>query len=429
MGISVSLHGSGGAELIIRKTPRVTSGQNRATYREALAVPEFRAIFVSQGLSLVGDHVARIAIALLVYARTGSAFAASATYGVSYLTWLLGGPFLSALADRHRRRRIMIVTDLARFVLIALLLVPHPPLWLVFGVLVAVGLLAPPFESARSALLPDVVTGELYVAGNSLINTTIQGAQVAGFFLGGLLVALLSVRGALALDAATFVVSAAVLILAITERPVVERQRVGLWQDVVSGLQFLRGDPYLRGLLAYGVLAAVVAIVPEGLAVAVAGDDGAVAAGVLTATMPLGYVLASVAILRLSAEQRARQMLPLTLVLCLPLLLTPLVSGTAVTAVLWLVAGVGTAVQLIASVAYVAGTPTEFRGRAFGLAGTGLMLAQGSALLIGGALADVVGPRSVVAGAAGLGLVALVAMKTTLAGAQGNAEVRRRSTG
>ena len=409
----------------------MTSGQSRATYREALAVPEFRAVFISQGLSLIGDHVARIAIALLVYGRTGSAFAASATYGCSFLTWLLGGPFLSALADRHRRRRIMIITDLARCALIALLLVPHPPLWLVFGVLVAVGLLAPPFESARSALLPDIVTGELYVAGNALINTTIQGAQVAGFFLGGLLVAALSVSGALALDAATFLISAVVLLLAIAERPVAERERGGLWQDVVSGVQFLRGNPYLRGLLAYGVLAAVVAIVPEGLAVVVAGEDGdgAFAAGVLTATMPLFYVLASGAILRLSAEQRAQRLLPLTLVLCLPLLLTPLVSGTALTAVLWLVAGVGTVVQLIASVAYVAGTPSEFRGRAFGLASTALMLAQGSALLIGGALADVIGPRNVVAAASGLGLIALVAMKTTLAGAQGDAEVRRRSTG
>jgi predicted MFS family arabinose efflux permease len=171
--------------------------------------------------------------------------------------------------------------------------------------------------------------------------------------------------------------------------------------------------------------------VPEGLAVAVAGDagDGAAAAGVLTATMPLGYVLASAFILRLTAEQRKRQMLPLTLLLCLPLLLTPLVSGTALTALPWLVAGVGTSVQLIASVAYVAGTPTEFRGRAFGLAGTALMLAQGTALLLGGALADLVGPRWVVAGAAGLGLMGLVAMKTTLAGAQGTAETRRRTAG
>ena len=388
-------------------------------------------MFVSQGLSLIGDHMARIAIALLVYARTGSAFAASATYGCSFLTWLVGGPVLSAFADRLPRRRIMIVTDLARCALVSLLLVPHPPLWLVFSVLVAVGLLTPPFESARSAILPDIVTGELYLAGNSLINTTIQGAQVAGFFLGGLLVSLTSPRGALAIDAATFVLSALLLTLAIAERPVVEREHGSLLRDVVAGVRFLRGNAYLRGLLTFGVVGAVVAIVPEGLAVAVAADDGqgARAAGILTAVIPLGYVLTSVAILRLTADQRLRQLLPLTLVLCVPLLLTPVVGGTAMTAVLWLVAGAGTAAQLVASVAYVAGTPAEFRGRAFGLASTLLMLAQGASLVVAGALADSLGPRNVVAGTAGLGLIALVAMKSTLAGAQGEPEVRRRSTG
>ncbi|MDX6198467.1 MAG: hypothetical protein QOJ79_1618 [Actinomycetota bacterium] len=388
-------------------------------------------MFVSQGLSLVGDHMARIAIALLVYARTGSALAASATYGCSFLTWLAGGPVLSALADRLPRRRIMIVTDLARCAFVLLLLVPHPPLWVVFTVLAAVGLLTPPFESARSAILPDIVTGELYVAANSLINTTIQGAQVVGFFLGGLLVSLTSPRGALAIDAATFLLSALLLGVAIAERPVAQRERSSLLRDVVAGVHFVRGNAYLLGLLTFGVVGAVVAIVPEGLAVAIAADDGqgARAAGVLTAAIPLGYVLASTLILRLTAEQRARQLLPLTLLLCVPLLLTPLVGGPALTAALWVVAGAGTAAQLVASVAYVAGTPAEFRGRAFGLASTLLMLAQGGALLIAGGLADSLGPRNVVAGTAGLGLIALVAMKSTLAGAQGTAEGRRRSTG
>ena len=178
------------------------------TYVQVLRMPEFRAMFVSQALSLLGDQMARLAIALLVYERTGSAFAASATYGCSFLSWLVGGPILSALADRHRRRRIMVVSDVARGLLVALLLVPHPPLWLVFTVLLAVGLLAPPFESARSAILPDIVSGEAYATANTLINTTIQAAQVGGFFLGGVLVALVSPRGALAIDVATFALSA-----------------------------------------------------------------------------------------------------------------------------------------------------------------------------------------------------------------------------
>lgn len=390
------------------------------TYRNVLAVPEFRAMFLSQGLSLVGDHVARIAVALLVYGRTGSAFAASATYGCSFLTWLVGGPFLSALADRYRRRRIMIVSDVARFVLISLLLVPHPPLSLVFAVLGAIGLLAPPFESARSALLPDIVSGELYMTGNTLINTTIQAAQVAGFFLGGLLVSLVSVRGALAVDAATFAISAAILVVSIAERPVPSATTESLFRDVAAGMAFVRGNRYLRGLLAFGVLAAVVAVVPEGLAVAVAGDEGqgAQAAGILTAAIPLGYVVASAALLRVPSERRGRLMLPLTVLLCLPLLFTPFTHGTAATALLWLVAGLGTSVQLIASVAYVAGTAAEFRGRAFGIASTLLMLAQGAALLVAGALADALGARNVVGGAAALVLVALFAVRSTLEGAQ-----------
>src|SRR4051812_48624032 len=153
----------------------MTTSATRVTYARVLRVPEFRALFVSQGLSLIGDHMARIAVALLVYGRTGSAFAASATYGCSFLTWIVGGPVLSALADRYRRRRIMIVTDALPLGLVLLLLAPHPPLGLVFAVLILIGLLAPPFESARSALLPEILDGEEYMVGNTLINTTIQG--------------------------------------------------------------------------------------------------------------------------------------------------------------------------------------------------------------------------------------------------------------
>jgi MFS family permease len=315
----------------------------------------------------------------------------------------------------------MIIADVARAVLVAVLVVPSPPLWLVFVVLAAIGLLAPPFESARSAILPDIVDGEHYATGNALINTTIQAAQVTGFFLGGLLVSLVSVRGALALDAATFVVSAAALALAIADRPVAEREASSLLRDVAEGMSFVRRNPFLRGLLAFGILASIVAIVPEGLAVAVAADDGdgATAAGILTAAIPLGYVVATWAVLRVPAERRTRLLMPLLLLLCVPLLLTPLVHGTALTAALWLVAGLGTSVQLIAGVAYVAATAAEFRGRAFGIASTGLMLAQGGALLIAGALADALGPRNVVFGTAAFVLFALLGIRTTLSGAQG----------
>lgn len=406
----------------------------RVTYREVLSIREFRALFLSQSLSLIGDQIARIALALLVYDRSGSAFAASATYGSSYFTWLVGGPFLSALADRWSRREIMIVADVARALLVALLLVPHPALWLIFLVLALVGLLAPPFESARSAIVPDIVSEEQYPAASTLINTTIQAAQVAGFFFGGVLVAVLSARGALAIDVLTFVVSAAAIRLRIQQRPG-SGSSGRLLSDIGAGFALLRQDAYLRGLLTYGVLATAVAIVPEALAVALAAEEGrgSITAGALTASLPLGYVVASTLILRVPSERRPRLLLRLTLLLCIPLVLTPLASSPYVVLVLWVVAGLGTSVQLVAAVAYVAGAPADMRGRLYGIASTALMLTQGVAVLIAGAVADVKGARAVVAGAGVLGLALLVLLRAVLpgekVGAQGNRARRRRSRG
>jgi MFS family permease len=410
------------------------STTERVTYREVLAVGEFRALFLSQSLSLVGDQIARIALALLVYQRSGSAFAASATYGSSYFTWLIGGPFLSALADRWSRRDIMIVADVARALLVALLLVPHPALWLIFLVLGLVGLLAPPFESARSAIVPDIVSAEQYPAASTLINTTIQAAQVAGFFFGGVLVALVSARGALAIDVLTFVLSAAAIALRVQQRPGTGTSG-RLLSDIRAGFALLRRDAHLRGLLTYGVLATAVAIVPEALAVALAAEEGrgSITAGALTASLPLGYVVASTLLLRVPSERRPRLLLRLTLLLCVPLVLTPLVSSPYLVVVLWTVAGLGTSVQLVAAVAYVASAPPAMRGRLFGIASTALMLTQGVAVLVAGAIADVTGTRAVVAGAGVAGLVLLGLLRALQpgekSGAQGKHARRRRSSG
>jgi hypothetical protein len=299
--------------------------------------------------------------------------------------------------------------------LVATLLIPSPPLPLVFAVLLLVGILTPPFESARSATMPDILEGEEFIAGNALSNTMIQGAQVGGFFFGGVLVATFSVRGAIGLDVVTFVVSALTITTMIRERRVPAPTRTRHLADMAAGFSFVAREPLLRALLGYGVLASVAAIVPEGLAVAVAADagDGALATGVLTATLPLGYVVASTLFLRVPDHRRLALLRPLTILQCVPLLATPLVHNTPMTVVLWIVAGLGTSVQLVAGATFVRSTPAEFRGRAYGIASTGLMISQGVALLAAGALANVTNARNVVAGAGAIVLLSLFAVRTT----------------
>ena len=96
------------SEAVAGATPR------RATFRDVLAVREYRALYISQTLSIAGDQLARIAVAVIVYTRTGSTFLTGLSYAVSYLPWLIGGPLLSGYADRKPRRHVMITSDLAR---------------------------------------------------------------------------------------------------------------------------------------------------------------------------------------------------------------------------------------------------------------------------------------------------------------------------
>jgi MFS family permease len=369
--------------------------------RHVLRDPEFRAVLLADALSTVGDQVARIAVALAVLERSGSPFAASATYACSYLTWLLGGPFLTALADRYPRRRVMIVCDLLRMVLVGALAVPGTPLWAVFAVLVLVGLLAPPFEAAHSSLLADVLSGDRYVVGNALTNAVGQAGQLLGFVAGGGMVVLLGVSGALLADAATFGLSA-LLLLRVREREHrVHGQETSTtrWEEAVAGFALLGRSPRLRLLLCWGLLSATAVIAPEGLAVAIAEQDGRgpFVAGLLTASVPAGFLLGSWLVLRLPQERREALFPFLVTASCLPLLLTAVVEDALVLCALWALAGIGNALQLIANSAFVQAVPAHLRGRAFGVAGTLLMAVQGVVLLAAGALAEVTGPRIPVA--------------------------------
>lgn len=418
----------------------MTTARSQPRYRAVLADREYRAIFLADGLSVVGDQVTRLAVALLVFQRTGSSLLAAATYACSYLTWLLGGPVLSALADRLPRRRLMIACDVARALLVLVLVIPGLPLWALFAVLILVGLLAPPFDAARSALLADILLGERYVVGSALSSAVAQAGQVAGFLAGGALVALLGTSGALLVDASTFMLSALLLGALVRDRPVADRSDVdagsragatSLRAEVRDGMALVARTPALRGLLGWGVLSAVITIAPEGLAVSVADrlDGGPAAAGVLTAAVPAGFLLGSWLVLRLPQERRPALFPWLVVLSAGMLMLSPLLEHVVVIALVWLVAGVGTALQLVANAAFVQAVPPHQRGRAFGVAGTALMAVQGVVLLGAGALADVIGPRHSVAAVAAAGLAVLLVV--TLVGgsrrrqAQGEAMIVR----
>ncbi|WP_344494382.1 MFS transporter [Nonomuraea monospora] len=391
----------------------------QVTYREVIAVKEFRALWYGQGLSLLGDQLAQVALAVLVYDRTGSPLATAAVYALTYLPSIVGGPLLAGLADRFARRGVMLACDLLRAALVGVMAVPGVPFWALCALVFLVVLLSAPFSAARAALLPEVLDGDAYVIGSALQNMTNQAVQMIGFATGGALIAAMGPYRALALDAATFLGSALILVSGVRRRPAsVGTSKPSMWSMTTSGARLVFGSRKLRTLVLFAWLCGFY-ILPEGIAAPYAarlatGDlPVPVITGLLMAAMPAGTVVGAFLFSRfVTPQRRLRLMGWMAMLSCAPLIVTAIRPPLAVVLAAWVLSGIGGAYQLAANAAFVQYVPAERRAQAFGLVQSGLMAVQGIGILVGGFAAERLGPEPVVAlaGIAGVISAAVLAM-------------------
>ncbi len=225
-------------------------------------------MWLSVLLSSAGDRLALVALAVLVYERTGSPLLAALAYSAGYLPWVIGGLFLADLADRRPRRTVMVACDMTRALLVAAMAVPAVPVTAVVGLLFAATMFASPSESARASMTPGILPGERYALGVAVIQTTYLTAEVAGAAAGGAAVSFLGVRPALLIDAVTFAVSALLIGLGTQARPPAARAAAGLGSPLAraaAGLRLVFGDRALRTLVLLGWLIVLYSI-PQGIA-------------------------------------------------------------------------------------------------------------------------------------------------------------------
>ncbi|MFC5180723.1 MFS transporter [Actinomadura harenae] len=381
----------------------------QATYREVFAVGEFRALWLAQALSFIGDQLAQVALAVLVFQRTGSALYTALTYALTYLPPIVGGPVLSGLADLFPRRTVMVMCDVARTVLVALMALRALPFWVLCALVFLSVLLGAPFTAARAALLPDVLEGDRYVAGSAINNITHQATQMLGFVAGGAIVAVVGTYQALGIDSVTFAVSALILVVGLRRRPAPrehERASRALWRGTRDGARLVFGDPVLRSLVSFAWLCAFY-VLPEGIAAPYAAtfDRNPLTVGLLMSAMPTGMVFGAFAFSRfVRPTNRLRSMGWMAMLACAPLIVAGAHPPLWGVVTIYALSGVGSAYQLAANAAFVAAVPPDGRAQAFGLAQSGILAGQGLGILAGGAAAQYLGPETVVALAGVLGL-------------------------
>ena len=241
--------------------------EQHSSYREVFAIAEFRALWTAQVLSFAGDQFAQVAIAILVYRQTHSAFLTALAYAFTYLPPIAGGPLLSGLADLFPRRRVMIACDVLRIGTVGLMAIPGMPFPALCALLFCTVLAGAPFSSARAALLPDVLPGDKFVLGSAVGNISFQASQILGFVAGAAVVAVVDPYRTLGLDAVTFGISALIVAAGSRPRPMPRREaaRPSLWAVSADGIRIVFANRRLLTLLLFGWLAGF-HIVPEGLA-------------------------------------------------------------------------------------------------------------------------------------------------------------------
>jgi predicted MFS family arabinose efflux permease len=382
-----------------------------------LAVREFRALWFSEILSVVGDRLALVALTLLVYDRTHSPLLTAVAYASGYLPWVIGGLFLADLADRYPRRSVMVVCDLVRTVLVAAMVIPRVPLPVLVALLFLTTMFAPPFESARASITPDILHGELYALGTAVTQTTFLAGQVVGAAGGGIAVVVIHVRPALVVDAGTFVLSALFIGLGTRARAAAakpETVQASALARTRDGFALVFGNHALRTLLLFGWLV-VFYTVPEGIAAPYAAKlgGGSIATGLVLASTACSTAIATPLFTRFVRPRRRIDLMgPLAVLTCATLVLTALRPGLAISLVIFSLSAAFGIYQIAANTAFVVRVPNERRAQAFGIANMGVIVGQGAAFIAAGAVTDFVAPAVVIAVWGGVG--AIVAWVLTL---------------
>ncbi|HLB38854.1 MAG TPA: MFS transporter [Actinomycetota bacterium] len=374
---------------------------------------DFRRLFLASVISLGGDWFLFVALGGLLLEATGEATAVGLMIFAQELPIFLATPWAGWLADRFDRRWLMIACDVARTgICAAFLLVGPDNLWLAYALLVALSVFAAVFDPASSAALPNVVDPPDLPTANALSGSLWGTMLAVGAAAGGVVAAVFGRNVAFAVDAASFAVSA--LLLVGVRRPFSapreHDEHVGIAEATRETVRYARRDGRVWALVSvkfgFGAAAGVLALI------AVFAKDifhaGDVGFGLLMAARGIGAFLGPFLGHRLAGPNH-RRLLPV--IACSLATFGVGYAALGITPTLWLaavailVAHLGGGSQwVLSSYGLQRLVPDHIRGRIFAFDFALITLSLGVSSLITSALSDRIGPYAAVMVAGGIAL-------------------------
>ncbi len=176
--------------------------------------PNFRWLWGGQVVSLLGDWFNLIASAILIAELTGSRLALGVLFTIRMLAPFFMAPIAGICADRYNRKHLLIITDLARAVIVIgfLFVRDASDIWLLYALTTLLFGVSGFFSPARSAILPDITTSQELGTANTLGAATWSVMLAVGAAIGGLTTGFFGSQAAFIIDGFTFAISAGLLL-------------------------------------------------------------------------------------------------------------------------------------------------------------------------------------------------------------------------
>ena len=375
--------------------------------------PSFRSLFLATFGSGLGTWLALVALQIDVLRRTHSPLWMSALLIADILPTLLVGLLAAPLVDRLSRRALLIGADVVRFgVFCALPFAPNATT--IVALAAVIGIATGFFRPAVYAGLPNLVADEDLPRANSLLQTIDNSTWAVGSLVGGALVAARGPHLAYWINAATFLLSAA--LLAQIPRRLLQQARAesrGHWRDLADGLMLVRRSrALLTVLIAWnvGMFANAFVNVGEPFLATDSFSAGSFGLGLMMASAGVGLAMGAYLAGSWIEERGLANVYGASLGL-----MAIGVAGAAASPNVWvaavcvIVSGAGNGATIVCNALLVQrGAPDRFRGRAFTVLMSSNVTFLALGMVLAGRLTDAVGPRWVWAAAAVLSAMAAV---------------------
>lgn len=221
----------------------------------------YRNSWIGQIVSEVGDHFNSIAVFSLALHLTGSGATVGFAMIARVLPAILAGPIAGVVLDRMDRRKVMIASDLFRAViaLAHILLLTYRSEWLLYLLSGLLMFASPFFNSGRSAILPRIASSEELHAANTLTQTTSWLTLAFGAMMGGISTTTLGYKGAFAINAVSFLVSAVAIWTLkspdghfLPDRAV-RKKRPSSVEEFREGIAYMKAQPLIFAIAMLGV--------------------------------------------------------------------------------------------------------------------------------------------------------------------------------